>query len=239
MKMDVYHIYEDMISQTHLLVSGQSGSGKSVLIQSLLHTICFDGEKDAQLILIDPKRVDLLDYKDVRHTIKYASDTPQDIVKGLEYAVALMEGRYGEMQRKRQKKYNGSRVYVVIEELADLMTVKETRNKVQPLIQRLCQLGRAANLCVIAATQCPLASVIPTSIAVNFDARVGLRVRNAQDSRNAIGVAGCESLPKHGYGYYYSPDGGLRKVKIPMYEETDLKKMIALRRKGLFARLIA
>ena len=121
------------------------------------------------------------------------------------------------------KKYGGGAVYVIIDELADLMTTN--RRQVQPLLQRLCQIGRAANVHVIAATQCPLSSVIPTPIKVNFDARVALRTRSAQDSRNILGVKGCELLPRYGQGYYMTPDG-LTLYNIPMQDPADIAQIV-------------
>lgn len=106
-------------------------------------------------------------------------------------------------------------MYVVIDELADLMTTN--KKQVQPILQRLCQIGRAANVHVVAATQCPLSAVIPTPIKVNFDSRVALRTRSGQDSRNILGVTGCELLPRYGQGYYMTPEG-CRLYNIPMYE---------------------
>ena len=92
-------------------------------------------------------------------------------------------------------------------------------------MQRLAQIGRAANVHIIAATQCPLAAVIPTPIKVNFDARVALRTRSAQDSRNILGVKGCELLPRYGQGYYMTPDG-LTLYNIPMQPQEDINALV-------------
>jgi S-DNA-T family DNA segregation ATPase FtsK/SpoIIIE len=139
------------------------------------------------------------------------------------YAMEITETRYKEMQRKGLRKYEGPAVYVIIDELADLMTTN--RKQVQPLIQRLAQIGRAANVHIIAATQCPLSAVIPTPIKVNFDARVALRTRSAQDSRNILGLKGCELLPRYGEGYYMTPDG-LTRYYIPMYPDAERQRII-------------
>ena len=127
------------------------------------------------------------------------------------------------MQRIGTRKYPGGHLYVIIDELADLMTTN--KKEVQPLLQRLCQIGRAANVHVVAATQCPLASVIPTAIKVNFDSRVGLRTRSAQDSRNILGEKGCEKLPRYGYGYYMTADG-CELTEIPMYSDDVINAMV-------------
>ena len=220
---DVYTLYNDMAMQPHLLVAGATGSGKSVVVNGIIYNLLFNGPGSAQLILIDPKRVELSMYKSVPHCIRYASE-PAEMIAALQYALVITEQRYQEMQRQRIRKYSGGHVFVIIDELADLMTT--AKKQVQPLLQRLCQIGRAACVHVIACTQCPLATVIPTAIAVNFDARVGLRTRNAQDSRNILGAAGCEKLPRYGQGYFMTPEG-IDLWNIPMYSDSDLESMVS------------
>ena len=127
------------------------------------------------------------------------------------------------MQRRRQRLYNGSDVYIMIDELADLMTT--AKRDVMPLLQRLCQIGRAARVHVIAATQCPISAVIPTPIKVNFDSRVALRTRSKQDSRNILGLTGCETLPRYGYGYYMTPEN-TTLYQIPMIADGDRQRLI-------------
>lgn len=218
----VYSLYRDMLKQPHLLIAGATGSGKSVVINGLVYTAMYDSPAAVQFILIDPKRVELVDYKPLSHTLMYASE-PGEMVEALEKAMEITESRYKAMQRQRVKKYPGGALYVIIDELADLMTT--ARRQVQPLIQRLAQVGRAANVHIIAATQCPLATVIPTPIKVNFDSRVALRTRSAQDSRNILGLTGCELLPRYGQGYYMTPDG-LKLYNIPMQPQEDINALV-------------
>lgn len=219
---EYFTLYKDMLKQPHLLIAGATGSGKSVVINGLVYTSLYDSPAAVQFILIDPKRVELVDFKPLPHTIKYASE-PGEMVQALEMAMEITESRYKAMQTRHEKKYTGGAVYVVIDELADLMTTD--RRHVQPLLQRLAQIGRAANVHIIAATQCPLAAVIPTPIKVNFDARVALRTRSAQDSRNILGVKGCELLPRYGQGYYMTPDG-LTLYNIPMQDPASVQEML-------------
>lgn len=218
----VYSLYRDMLKQPHLLIAGATGSGKSVVINGLVYTAMYDSPAAVQFILIDPKRVELVNYKPLPHTLMYASE-PGEMVEALEKAMEITESRYKAMQRQRVKKYPGGALYVIIDELADLMTT--ARRQVQPLIQRLAQVGRAANVHIIAATQCPLAAVIPTPIKVNFDSRVALRTRSAQDSRNILGLTGCELLPRYGQGYYMTPDG-LKLYNIPMQPQEDINALV-------------
>lgn len=225
MEVTVFGLYEDVLSQNHVLIAGASGSGKSVVIHGVIYNGLVKSNAEVEYIFIDPKRIELSMYKDVAHCIRYASE-PEDIVSALRYAMDCTESRYQQMQAEGVRIWFGGDIYVIIDELADLMTTN--RKEVQPLIQRLCQIGRAAKVHVIAATQCPLASVIPTPIKVNFDAKIGLRTYTAQDSRNILGVKGCESLPRYGYGYYFTPDER-SLVEIPMYQPEVVNEMIQFR----------
>ena len=216
-------LYEELLNQTHLLIAGATGSGKSVVINGMIATALKNRPNDVQFILIDPKRVELIDYKGLPQTIKYASE-PDAMVDALQYAMCLCDTRYEAMQHARIKKWFGSHVYVVIDELADLMTTDKKR--VMPLIQRLCQVGRAAGISVLAATQCPLASVIPTPIKVNFDSKVALRTVTAQHSRNIMDATGCEKLPRYGKAYFVRPEG-TDIVNVPMFNEAEIKAIIA------------
>lgn len=215
-------LYRDMMQQPHLLIAGATGSGKSVVINGIMHTALYNSPVQVQFILIDPKRVELVDFARLPHTLQYASE-PGDMIQALKKAMEITEGRYKTMQRQRVKKYPGGAVYVVIDELADLMTTN--KRQVMPLLQRLAQIGRAANVHIIAATQCPLSAVIPTQIKVNFDSRVGLRTRSSQDSRNILGVKGCELLPRYGQGYYMTPEG-LTLYNIPMIDPVEVQRLI-------------
>lgn len=215
---DIYSLYKDMAAQPHLLVAGATGSGKSVVLNGIMHTLLHRAPTDVGFILIDPKRVELLRYARLPHVVRYATEQG-DMVQALQQALTITDQRYKAMAREGLKKYNGSDLYVVIDELADLMTTN--KRQVMPLLQRLCQIGRAASVHVLAATQCPIAKVIPTEIKVNFDSRVALRTECAQDSRNIMRRNGCELLPRYGQGYYKTPEG-VNLWNIPMISESAL-----------------
>ena len=230
---DTYNLYADMLKQTHLLIVGATGSGKSVVINGIIHTALFHCPNKNSFVLIDPKRVELSEYKNLPHTLLYASE-PYSIVSALETVMNEIENRYRVMQRNNVRNWDRfialypnkgycENLYVIIDELADLMTTN--KKQVLPLIQRIAQIGRAANVHIIAATQCPLSTVIPTALKVNFDSRVGLRTRSAQDSRNILGFNGCEELPRYGYGYYMTPE--LTDLfEFHMYDNAERQRVI-------------
>ena len=203
-------LYFDLIKQNHMLIAGCTGSGKSVVINGMISAIRAL-QPGSKLILIDPKRVELVQYKRSWQTVIYAAEK-ESIHKALLKAVVITEKRYKYMQLFRQKLYKGNDLYIFIDEFADLMTTDKKRCK--PLVQRLAQIGRAAKVHVILATQTPIAAIIPTEIKCNFDSRLALRCRSAQDSRNILGVNGAETLPHCGYGIYMTA-AEFSKVKIP------------------------
>ena len=212
-------IYDMIAQQTHVLIAGKSGSGKSVVINGIIYSLLAQyGPDKCKFIFIDPKRVELSQWKHTQHCIMYASERGEP-EKALQKALDITENRYKAMQKRRQRKYNGGNIYIIIDEMADLMTTD--KQTIVPLLQRLAQIGRAANIHIIAATQCPLSEIIPTKIKVNFDCIVGLKTACKQHSRNIIGFPGCEQLPMYGNGYITTPKG-TNIYKLPMIPEKDL-----------------
>ena len=223
----------NMLEQPHLLIAGSTGSGKSVLINSLMYTALYKSPNQCKFILIDPKRVELIDYKLLPHTISYSSEMP-DILDALQYSVDLMEKRYKQMQRQRIKKSTAADIYIIIDEYADL--VIQAKKQVERYIIRLSQLGRAANIHLILATQRPTRDIVTGAIKVNLDSRVALRCSTAQDSRNILDVKGAEMLPRYGYGYYKTPEG-LKLIAIPMIDPRELAARVKwwTDQKGIFS----
>ena len=214
----------NMLKQPHLLIAGSTGSGKSVLINSLIYTALHRSPATVKFILIDPKRVELSDYKTLPHVIRYASEHNQ-IAEALNAAVNLMEDRFREMQKERIKEYDGSNVYIIIDEFADLMTTQ--KKQTLPCLQRIAQLGRAARVHLIAATQRPTKDIVNGQIKVNMDSRVALRCPTAQDSRNIINVKGAENLPRYGYGIYLTPETiQPQLIEIPLTPDEDIERLI-------------
>lgn len=220
------NLYKMALDNPHLLVAGATGSGKSVFIAGLMQVIMYrlpvDVECGAQVILLDAKRVELSQYRHLPHCICYASE-PDTMLSALQKAMQITEDRYTKMQRQGVKLWQGSDVYIIIDEFADLMTTQ--RRQVQPLIQRLAQIGRAARVHIVLATQTPIAKVLPTEIKCNFDARIGLRTRSAQDSRNIIGMNGLETLAQYGQCYYMSPNGEAW-YNVPMVDDAEIERLI-------------
>jgi len=218
-----WKLFRDMAEQPHLLIAGATGSGKSVVVNGIVSTLltCCNPSR-AGLILIDPKRVELVQYKQLPHTLCYASE-PGEFEQALRMAMEICDSRYKNLQARALRKWDGGDVYVVIDELADLITTN--KKECQPLIQRISQVGRGAKIHLIVCTQTPVASILSTPIKCNIDARVGLRCRSGQDSRNILGVTGCEKLPRVGKAYYMTPEG-INLWNIPYVTDAEINELV-------------
>ena len=217
-----YDVYLNMLQQPHLLIAGTTGAGKSVVINALMYTALYKPPGAVTFILIDPKKVELSPFRYLPHAILYADEPPARLY-AFQAAVKLTENRFTVMQRTGARKYCGGDCYIIVDEWADLITTQKT--EILPLAQRLAQIGRAAKVHLIFATQTPIAKILPTEIKCNFDARLALRTRSAQDSRNIIGRTGPETLPRYGYGYYFTPERDII-TPLPMYSDTEIQQRV-------------
>jgi S-DNA-T family DNA segregation ATPase FtsK/SpoIIIE len=206
----------------HILIAGATGSGKSVLINLFIHDLLSELPGDVSFILIDPKRVELSAYKNLPHTLLYASEKEQ-MFHALNAAVKIMEDRYAEMQQAGLKKYTGGDLYVIIDEFADLMVTDKKRT--EQLIVRLAQLGRAARVHLLIATQRPTREFLTGAIKCNIDNRFALHCASAQDSRNIIGANGAEKLAMYGSALYFSPSG-IEEYDIPMISDDEINRVV-------------
>lgn len=187
----------------HLLVAGQTGSGKSVMINALLTSLLYrNSPNDLKLILVDPKQVEMAPYQDIPHLLTPVITEPEKCISALKWAVAEMERRYrtlAENKKRNISEYNmlfpeGKMPYIVIviDELADLMMV--AARDVEALIVRLAQKARAVGIHLVLATQRPSVDVITGLIKANVPARIAFTVNSQVDSRTIIDGVGAEKL---------------------------------------------
>lgn len=224
----VFRFYSRLANMPHLLIAGATGSGKSVTVNGIIYALLATRSPyRCNFILLDPKKVELSMYADLPHVLRYASE-PADMISALEYAVKETERRFSEMQRAGVREYSGPDLYVIIDELADLMVTQ--KNVALPPLQRLAQIGRAAHVHVFACSQNVMAVTIPTVLKCNFPAILGLRTATASQSRYLIASTGCESLPdpkRAGKGSGYLRDGAdLERHDLYMYPDEEISGMI-------------
>lgn len=216
-----YDLFDKMLQEKHILIAGTTGSGKSVIENNLIYHAIQHKPTEIQLILIDPKRVELIDYKRLPHTIAYASE-PDTMINAINQAMKICNLRYQIMQKHHAKKYQGSHIFIIIDEYADLMSI--CRKDVENTIQRLAQIGRAARVHLVACTQY-VNQVINTKIRCNFDCRIGLHTATEADSKRIIERSGCESLPRYGQCYYSNADG-IERWKVPYIDQNTINDIL-------------
>lgn len=187
----------------HLLIAGQTGSGKSVMINTLLTSLLYrNSPSDMRLILVDPKQVEMAPYEDIPHLLAPIITEPEKTISALKWAVNEMERRYdllAEQKIRDIKNYNAKMsdepmpyIVIVVDELADLMMI--AARDVEALIVRLAQKARAVGIHLVLATQRPSVDVITGLIKANVPARIAFTVAAQVDSRTILDQVGAEKL---------------------------------------------
>ncbi len=205
----------DLAAMPHMLIAGATGSGKSVMINTLLTSLLYrNSPADMKLILVDPKRVELGLYNDIPHLLTPVIVEPEKCISALKWAVAEMERRYkllADMGNRNIVEYNTAHkgeampyIVIVIDELADLMVLAAA--DVETLIVRLAQMARAVGIHLVLATQRPSVDVITGIIKANIPARLAFSVASQIDSRTILDQMGAEKLLGKGDMLFSSPE---------------------------------
>ena len=224
----------------HVLIAGTTGSGKSVCTNSMIISLLYkSAPEQLRLIMIDPKMVELAPYNGIPHLLIPVVTDPRKAAGALQWAVGEMMRRYktfsengvkklSEYQRLTLKKKDLQSlpsVVVVIDELADLMMV--AAKEVEESIMRVAQMGRAAGIHLVIATQRPSADIITGLMKANIPSRIAFAVASAMESRIILDSAGAEKLVGNG-DMLYSPLGGERKRVQGCYVGPDeIEKVVA------------
>jgi S-DNA-T family DNA segregation ATPase FtsK/SpoIIIE len=196
-------IVGDLAAMPHLLVAGQTGSGKSVMINTILTSLLYrNSPSDLKLILVDPKQVELTPYNDLPHLLAPVVHEPEKCISALKWAVAEMERRLRTMAEAGKRnigEYNNLKnedgmpyIVIVIDELSDLMMM--AARDVESLIVRIAQKARASGIHLILATQRPSVDVITGLIKANVPARIAFTTTSHVDSKTIIDQVGAEKL---------------------------------------------
>ncbi len=209
----------------HLLIAGTTGSGKSVCMNSLILSLLYKARPDeVKLIMIDPKMVELGIYNGIPHLYVPVVTDPKKAAGALQWSVVEMLKRYRAFSeigvrdldafnkiRREQQEEPLPRVVIVIDELADLMLVAS--KDVEESICRVAQMGRAAGMHLVIATQRPSADVITGLMKANIPSRIAFAVSSALESRIILDQGGAEKLI--GFGdMLYSPIGSGKPTRI-------------------------
>jgi S-DNA-T family DNA segregation ATPase FtsK/SpoIIIE len=209
----------DLAAMPHLLVAGQTGSGKSVFLNTLISTLIAKlTPEQVQFLIVDPKRVEFEAYKEIPHmyddqSIAYEPDEARCL---LNVAVDEMERRFELLREAGVKKiddYNSQTedklpyVVFIVDEFSDLMLMgtREQKKEVETKIVRLAQKARAVGIHMVLATQKPLATVMSSLIKGNIPARVAFSVTSGTDSRVILDEIGAETLTGQGDMLFRDP----------------------------------
>lgn len=208
-------IFGDLATMPHLLVAGATGSGKSVCLNCILASLLSSATPDqVQMLMIDPKRVELTVYNGIPHLIKDVITDPRLAAGALFEMTKEMDSRYERFAKagvRKIEEYNAKfpdeklpYVVIVIDELADLMLIAPA--KVETTIMRLAQLARATGIHLIVATQRPSVDVITGIIKANIPSRIAFAVSSQIDSRTILDMGGAERLLGRGDMLYLPID---------------------------------
>lgn len=255
-------VVASLAKMPHLLVAGQTGSGKSVMINAILSSLLYrNSPSDLKLILVDPKQVEMAPYEDIPHLLTPVITEPEKCISALKWAVAEMERRYrtlAESKKRNIAEFNSLKdqesmpyVVIVIDELADLMMM--AARDVEALIVRIAQKARAVGIHLVLATQRPSVDVITGLIKANVPARIAFTVASQVDSRTIIDQVGAEKLlgmgdmlfstsdmpkPKRVQGALITDDETnmvtdfLRMQRPPQYDNEVVSQPVQLNGKG-------
>lgn len=199
----------------HLLIAGATGSGKSVMINSLLLSLLYSNSPDTlRLILIDPKRVELTPYNNIPHLLTPVITSVDKTINALRWVTGEMDRRFKLLEETGKRNiigYNSNGadeqlpyIVVVVDELADLMAIAAT--EVEAVIIRLAQMARAVGIHLVVATQRPSVDVITGLIKANITSRIAFSVASGTDSRTILDTTGAEKLLGRGDMLYISAD---------------------------------
>ncbi|MCK5193593.1 MAG: DNA translocase FtsK, partial [Desulfobulbaceae bacterium] len=238
-------VVAELDKMPHLLIAGATGTGKSVALNSMICSLLYKSTPDeVNLIMIDPKRIELSNYDGIPHLITPVVTNVNKATNALFWTVREMERRYellSEKQARHIRQYNQKidkenkakegkdseklpYIVVVIDELADLMLVAS--RDVEVALTRLAQMARAAGIHLILATQRPSVDVLTGIIKANFPTRLTFQVSSRTDSRTIIDTNGAENLLGNGDMLFLPPGTAkLQRIHGAFISEAELARI--------------
>jgi S-DNA-T family DNA segregation ATPase FtsK/SpoIIIE len=246
-------IVADLAKMPHLLIAGTTGSGKSVMMNTLLTSLLYhNSPSDMKLIIVDPKQVEMAQYEDIPHLLTPIITQPDKTLSALKWAVDEMEKRYSLMAKERVKnitdyntkmergkvavadedgneqEYDGGRmpyIVLVVDEMADLMMM--AGKDLEMLVVRVAQKGRAAGIHLVLATQRPEVKIITGLIKANIPGRIAFAVGSQIDSRVMLDMVGAEKLLGKGDMLLLTTEmmGKPRRVQGALTSDEDVSKL--------------
>ncbi len=226
--------FADLGRMPHALVAGATGSGKTVMINSIILSLLYQNSPDdLKFILIDPKRVELTLYEDIPHLLSPTITSVPQTIHALRWAIGEMDRRF-DILSKAKKRDIGSfnetaeekmpYIVIIIDELADLMSL--AAQEIETCIIRLAQMSRAVGIHLILATQRPSVDVITGLIKANITTRLAFSVASMNDSRTILDFGGAEKLLGRGDMLFISPElSKPRRIQGAYVSDKELKRI--------------
>ena len=225
-------IVGDLSAMPHLLIAGTTGSGKSVCINSIILSLLYrHSPEKCNLILIDPKMLELSTYEGIPHLLCPVITEAKKATAALGWTVKEMENRYKLMTSVGVKNIDGYNsknkknmpyIVVIVDEMSDLMLL--AGKEIENYIQKLSQMARAAGIHIIMATQRPSVDVITGTIKANFPTRISFHVSSKIDSRTILGEQGAEQLLGNGDMLFMS-SARIVRIHGPYVSESEIEKI--------------
>ena len=226
-------IVGDLSAMPHLLIAGTTGSGKSVCINTIILSLLYKYTPEkCNLILIDPKMLELSAYEGIPHLLCPVITEAKKATAALGWAVREMESRYKLMTNVGVKNIDGYNakhkkhmpyIVVIVDEMSDIMLI--AGKEIENYVQRLSQMARAAGIHIIMATQRPSVDVITGTIKANFPTRISFQVSSKIDSRTILGEQGAEQLLGKGDMLFMSSASRITRIHGPYVSESEIEKV--------------
>lgn len=229
-------VVADIAKMPHVLIAGTTGSGKSVLINSFISSLLFRASpSEVKLILIDPKRVELIGYNGIPHLMTPVIVEVEKILASLKWAMDEMDRRYKTFAERGVRNIDSFNelsgfqslpyIVILIDELADLMAYAPV--EVEDAIARIAQMARATGIHLVCSTQRPSVDVITGLIKANIPCRIAFNVSSMVDSRVIIDMPGAEKLLGRGDMLYIPPDQAKpTRIQGAYISDKDVKKLV-------------
>jgi S-DNA-T family DNA segregation ATPase FtsK/SpoIIIE len=237
-------VVADIAKMPHVLIAGQTGSGKSVAINSFLSSLLFRASpSEVKLILVDPKRVELTGYNNIPHLLSPVIVEPEKVISALRWLMSEMDRRYKLFAQAGVRNVTGYNemsgfqalpfIVLVIDELADVMLFSPV--EVEDAVTRLAQMSRATGIHMVLATQRPSVDVITGLIKANIPARIAFAVSSQVDSRVILDGQGAEKLLGKGDMLYLAPEQAKpNRIQGSFISDAETSELVAyLRNQGI------
>ncbi|MCB9129840.1 MAG: DNA translocase FtsK [Anaerolineales bacterium] len=252
-------VASDLSVMPHLLIAGATGSGKSVCINAIVASLLFNNGPDVlRLLLVDPKRVELVAFNGVPHLISPVVTDIEQVIGALTWMTLQMDERYRNFARvgaRQLKDYNRKvdrknkppewadlepypYFVLVIDELADLMSAAP--EKVEFYVCRLAQMARATGIHLVVATQRPSVDVVTGLIKANFPSRIAFSVTSQMDSRVILDTPGADKLLGRGDMLFMRPDSSkLERIQGSFISDKEIEALVRFWKTAMPAEALA